>query len=509
MKTFFRFVVACLMLSFWQKTNAAVELSPSARLHKLSMHVRGLPPMAQEQAELSLQTDPGSREKFFALKTDQYLKTREHAARMRFRLSELFQVRTPELQDLDVVDAAGAKRRQSTEFTGRDAMGKLFATLAEQNLSWDTLLTGKTYWLYEYPGIFNVPDPIFPGGDFAFLQALFREMSSPPLRAPPRSEHFNAPSFVEFSPNDERIAGAVTTNRFFVRYTTTNVNKNRRRAAAIYRIFLCDPMSAEVGGSTGDSKHEVIDDLFGDHFAVTSEDIDQIVQAQAVDSHGQDARCMACHYKLDPMGWTFQNIGVALNPTASPGQLVFERKGVGIVRESFKGPGGMAKAMVKQPEYVSCQTRWFWKEFIGKDVELSAARQAELDRAFEARGRRVNDFINYIVNQPEFFRRATAQDFPSIDTVKMVFRRCDGCHINEDSIPEFAVDQIGGSVDSHRDWLTKIRHALSLPDGDPKQMPKGLVRWTPEDRKTLESVKAWLAAGAPGPDGHKQIGVAP
>ena len=51
---------------------------------------------------------------------------------------------------------------------------------------------------------------------------------------------------VSFAENDLRLAGALTTPLFFSRYATTGINKNRRRAAAIFRIFLCDKMTAAI-----------------------------------------------------------------------------------------------------------------------------------------------------------------------------------------------------------------------------------------------------------------------
>jgi hypothetical protein len=125
----------------------------------------------------------------------------------------------------------------------------------------------------------------------------------------------------EFNSSDKRIAGALTTERFFARNINTALNKNRKRAAAVFRIFLCDEMEAAIA-ETDNNFDFLLDLVFPKTGSITSSDAVAVLNNE--NDHGNRADCMSCHYKLDPMGKNFGGSGVSLAPIAFKGALSYE-----------------------------------------------------------------------------------------------------------------------------------------------------------------------------------------
>ena len=408
------------------------------------------------------------------------------------RLDELFRVRTasglPETR-MTREEAESATPGSET----LNAMDLIFENIARKNLSWDTILSEKSYTIPVpgYSGLFTT--------DASFFTPLVPALASIPLPSPiglpsptPTSQQFFT---ARFDKDDPRIAGAVTTARFFGRYSTTNLNRSRGRAAALFRIFLCDDMRASVEPKA-EEEAELLQKAFPPEkhaFAVhrSPPQLDE-------DPHGADPACMACHYKLDPMGRTFFNVSVALSEEPSPGALVYRRDDASLVNLAARGTGDIAKALLAQPEYQRCQVTHFWKWFLRADVPPTTARFQEVAREFEKVGHRANDFIAYLVNQPEFYTDATPSSGTSFLDVKPLLTRCTSCHsgLPEHPVPSFASVPIGGDATTHREQLRLISKKLDLAhDGKKRTMPPKNSAWqvTAEE---IAKVKAWIADGA-------------
>ena len=416
---------------------AAVPLSDAGYLRKLSYHLRGTKPVAAEYGELSRAQFERKTDEFFARKAQEYAASPQAADRMAFRLSERFQIQTPTVApELYRTDSSIRASLSYSRAGFGDALTDLFGRLVRDNLSWDTLLTGKRYTAHRF-GRDDASD------DFAFLSVVKPEMPLP-------SENDDDSSFTasaEFDANDPRVAGALTTARFVNRYATTNVNKNRRRAAAVFRIFLCDPMfpvippppdrkGAALAQAFADQVHESVPAVDG-HAHVTEKQLLDAFTINDEQRHGSDKRCVACHYKLDPMGKTFQAFGVALGPSPTPGGLRFAGIGGRAVNERLRGIGDLGTKLVRQPEYVRCQVNWFWKQFIGADVSLTPERLEDLSAKFEAVGRRTNDFVKVLVTSPEFRERPQADDRVTFARISPYLQRCDSCHAATNDLPMF------------------------------------------------------------------------
>lgn len=385
-----------------------------------------------------------------------------------------------------------------------DALTDLFARLARENLSWDYLLTGKEYNVFKDYRDTNDSSSYYKG-DTEFFRPVASEL--PPLEPVPLTGEYStlndgnlAPATpIRFSSNDQRIAGALTTWRFASRYNTTNVNKNRMRAAAVFRIFLCDPMIPVIPPPP-DRKGDALPNAFsdferlhpkmkenkrGDEFTVTDDR-----------RHGADKLCAACHYKLDPMGRTFLNVGLAMNPEPARGILTFTRGSGELVKRYVTGLGELGQEITKQPEYASCQVEWFWQEFIGKDVILTEKRREELTHQFDQVGRRTNDFIRVLVTSPEFRNPPVKSDTIAFDQVAPLLSRCDSCHAAQGYPPPFS----GGRIS--QETLAKMAFRLSLDEANPHKMP---LDWRDWDQKDIDLIKRWLRQGATGPTGTPLI----
>lgn len=450
------------------------ELSPAHRLRKLSLHLRGVPPSADEYAELGAAKRASRLGEFFEERARRYLAAEQHVGKMVERIDKLFRLRTPmgltETRLLqpqsDPMMVPGAETLNALDLLG--------AEMARENLPWDRLLIASDYLLYSTAGPFAT--------DAQFLRVVAPELGLAPK------------GFLRFTPGpeDKRFAGALTTGRFFTRYGTTNLNRNRGRAAAIFRIFLCDDMRAVVEAKA-EEEAELLEKAFpsppepdGYHRGLTDED-----------PHGKEESCRACHYKLDPMGRAFITSGALLSETPAPGALVYKRADGTLVDVRGGGIRDLAVALAAQPEYARCQVRHFWQWFVRADQLPSESRMEELVTRFEQLGRRTNDFIAYLVNEPEF-RIDDAVDIPTLLDVKEVLGRCDGCHggLTGETVPAFARFPIGGDGEQHRYWIERIVSQLDLAnDGAGRVMPPKESAWQPTAEDVLR-MKAWVSGGA-------------
>lgn len=457
------------------------SLSDAGFLRKASLHIRGIEPSLTEYSTLRSFQNSQARQEFLQNTLRNYLISSESQDRMVFRLSERFQLLTPNADETLFPKNARDVIQESfmSLLVRKDATKDLFARLVRDNLPWDYLLTGKEYNAYPLPEEINNVTEI---NDIDFFSIL-----SPDLEENPPAE--GQSRLIRFPENDLRIAGVLSTPRFLSRYTTTNVNKNRRRAAAVFRIFLCDPMFPIIPPPS-DRKGTYLDKVFNDqdHKGVTESLLERVISLNDAQRHGSDQRCISCHYKLDPMGRTFQNIGLAVSPQPSPGALAYARpQSNQKVNIKLRGLGDLGKEITKQPEYVSCQIDWFWQEFIGSDIPLRPDRKQELISQFESVGRKTNDFIRLLISSPEFRTKPRPQDRISFFQVQPLLQRCDNCHSSEPNIPSFAEGKF-----SHRDML-EIKFRLNAPDGHRRKMPRDWTKWNPQD---LQLLKTWINQGA-------------
>ncbi|MEQ1875717.1 MAG: hypothetical protein ABL958_03665 [Bdellovibrionia bacterium] len=446
-------------------------LTPAARLKKLSRMIRGTDPQVVEYGLLQKAVAKGEAEKYFADTTVGYLATPNHAGKMINRLEALFQLRT----------GAQPPEHGVRSDIGQSATEEIFKRVSSENLSWDELLVSKRYVIYSSVA--------------ATESEFFRLVFDFPMSSEDTT--------ITGEADDPRLAGAVTTLRFANRYTNSTTNKNRRRAAAIFRIFLCDPMRPAVDVDQGE-----ISKLFDLAF-----DKEQIavqthkVATAGIDPHGADPKCVTCHYKLDPMGRFFSGMGSSLGPAPTKGRLVYKRKDGTRVDIEGRGLGDMALAVTKQPEYVECQVSHFWKWFITSAWPLTSSVKAELVAKFDELGRKPNDFIKYLVTRKEFTEapEENAQPVMFMSKIAPVFKRCNECHKEMDDFPDFTQLPLGGSKDLNVVWLKKISKMIDLPNnGANRVMPPANAGWDLTNDE-ITDIKRWIEYQAKDENGNPSV----
>ena len=474
----------------------ADDLADATYLRKLSFHLRGYQPLPAEYSALSSSAD---HQLFLDAKIKEYLASEDHSERMLFRLSNMFSFKTPSNRDNQV------EQRKTAYGYGyspvyQDAASDLFRRMGKENLSWDQLLVGKSYM------VFKSTNPTYSGqtgSDFSFLSGVTPDLEA---YADDGNDSYSVDSRVSpldgkriplsFDANDARFAGALTTNRFGGRYRNSALNKNRRRAAAVFRIFLCDSMSQGFVQEL-DKKEAHLDSVFETDGSLSEEQLkENLKNSSAEAQHGKNQSCIGCHYKLDPMGKTFQAMTDVLDDSPAPGALSYKRKNGQAVHVPVRGIGELGKAITQQPEYVNCQVDWFWKEFIGANMPLTDDRRAELVQSFNGVGRHTNDFISILLKSPEFRQRPKSSEFISFGRVQPLLKRCDSCHDSDPSAsaPSFAtMPYMDGPVDETVSWLKTMQKRINLPTDAKDHMPRRSEEWSAAD---IQLLKTWLATGA-------------
>lgn len=466
-------------------------LDANARLRRLSLITRGRDAGNYEKASL-LRTVPGAQEKWFAKKAKEYTSSDEFQDKMMSNLSKLFRIREP-------------RTSYNTRVT---SMHLLFHKILSENLSWDNILTSQTFAIAK--------DSNLAGGINYYKGAISEEK----LRG--LEDYFNVGVLnqiekemgngsnvdgidwnnkgVPVESDSPRIAGVLTDPHFLERYWTTPINQNRKRAAAIFRIFLCDEMRAVILPDA--SALKAIEEAGLDKSSGGAGPMSK-AQTSLAARHATDQKCATCHTKLDPLANVFRSGSNRLPSRPIPGALTYKRRSGELVQVPFRTAQELAQALVKQPEYASCQVRHFWDWFIGSDVALSPEMETNLVQKFNEVGRRPREFANYLVNLKDFY------NFPKLTLDKIEYRHvggllrdCQSCHDMEVEAPRLSKLPFDDSLMTSHDRIVEkvIQNLDLLGDGGKASMPPQRAGWkvNTADRARL---MAWLANGAPDDNG--------
>jgi len=491
-----RMFLSSVVFSVSLFASAGTPAQTETYFFKISKSLRGIPPTMEEREAFAQAVQAGTTEAFLAQKTQEYFADNKFTFKLKQKVDELL------------------KLRQQTEFdkapnqTGT-AYDLLVSDIIQKNSSWDQLLLAKSYrymtlppgdfpsFSYDQDAFFMIPSQ----GDTSYPS--FEEYFSPE-KTPKVIEHS-----VTFTPDDQRVAGIVTTPRFFGRYVNTALNKNRRRAAAVFRVFLCDSMAPSVPAADNQGEKQDFDTIFPGHSSYAEEDIRRNTLA---DVHGQLMDCKACHYKLDPLGQVFGFSAATLSPMAAPGALAFKGQDGRDVSIPLRGLGDMAQALTQQPEYLKCQVRHFWRWYIGKDVPVSRHKEQELVRKFEDLGRKPHDFISYLVSLPEFKERplALTEDQLLARRAVSIMKNCNDCHQSQDKDPDMRNWDLtdlpySQDPDERKDAIRLLRKNLDIDhDGAGKKMPPKDSLWK-LSQDDFNILRDWLNHGAPDFEGKPQV----
>lgn len=487
MKTF----TLLLALISCAQVAVATPASPETQLLKLSKSIRGEPASYADRGLLQAAVAQGKTDEFLKQKTQEYLKSSQFNLKLKQKVDELIRL-IPQTRPLSSEYALGPGATPS-------AYDLFVENLIAQNLSWDELLTGKSYRSNTNGSFLNSEKRFYEiltgnySSDIPFEDAFTIEK-----RILPVNEYV-------FSKQDPRIAGILTTPRFFDRYVNTALNKNRRRAAAIFRIFMCDTMIPTVPAQDSKSQKTDYDTILPNHSNVSE---GQIRKSIAGNVHGQQADCMSCHSKLDPMGQTFGFSAATAGIKASPGALHFTGYDGRAVDIKVSGLGQLGEEIVKQPEYVKCQVSNFWRWYIGKDVPLTQAREDELTKVFNQVGRKPKDFVAHLVTLPEFTAKPailTEDQILSRRVVK-IFKNCNSCHDSTDE-DVWDLTDLPYSRDARlrERKINALKKVLDIDgDGRKAEMPPEDSLWQ-LSQDEFATIKKWMERGSPDFTGKPQI----
>ncbi|MEN0059959.1 MAG: DUF1588 domain-containing protein, partial [Bdellovibrio sp.] len=455
-------------LPAWSQTS-----SYDTQLMKLSRALKGEPPSLEERQQLEQAKHEKNEETFLKQITQKYLQDPKFSSKLKFKVDELFYL-IPQIEPLSM--------QYNTSDMSPSSYNFFIQNIIDNNLNWDTLLTGKSYKEYFSPNKNNV-----------FFRALDKNFSSPTDIQILLQEDSKI-SEITFSENEQRVAGIITTPRFFHRYANTALNKNRRRAAAVFRIFLCDSMVATAPPANSETEKRDFDILLPSHRNTE----ESIRGSLAATIHGEQADCMKCHYKLDPLGKVFALSQTTLGGRPSPGALRYQGTQGRKVDIPLQGFGDMAEQITRQPEYAECQVNHFWRWYVGQDVPISQDMMEDLVRVFNQVGRRPKDFIAHLTTLPEFKQKPLLLSQAQIISrrVSNLFKSCDSCHDSQGAtIRSLSKFPYGSSREEIVETLNKVKESLDLDHGGMKKtMPPKESKWQ-LSAQDYTLIRRWLELG--------------
>lgn len=474
------------------------QLNNPETLKRASFVIRGHGPSPAEYRALDKVT-PADRPAAIADTSARWVMTDDFVSRMTNNLSYLFRIKPPSNQD-------GTPARYST-------LHLLFDRIVREDRSWDELLVSGTVGLTNQDrgdglaGVDFFRNAANPD-ELAKLNAYLRDNRIAALATLTTGNTQTFQADPSTSPaldfTSDRVAGVLSDPHFASRFPTNPVNQNRKRAAAIFRIFLCDEMQAVTLPDEAVQK-----DLDAVGFDGQANSTGGAVHGG--DVHATDPKCSSCHYKLDPLANVFRGVSDHLPSRTSPGALTFKRRTGELVSIPFNSARELGRALTQQPEYASCQVRHFWDWFVGEDVVMNERVEADLLREFDRVGRRPREFARYLVNLPEFRSFPILRpDTINVNHVSRLLRDCTACHTTEKAAPDyrqipflrFGVDMPAEMNQRMHDYnLDALVTTLDLlGDGSKVTMPPLIAGWhvSSADRTRL---LAWLGNGAPDASG--------
>lgn len=210
--------------------------------------------------------------------------------------------------------------------------------------------------------------------------------------------------------NDDRpMAGVLSTNSMWWRYSSTSSNANRGRANAVSRILLC-------------SDYLVRPIEF-------DRDVNLLDAGAVSDALANNPGCVACHHSLDPLasyfwGFFYYNYTSKLDITEYHPEREFLWESYTGVAPSYHGEPGYTLAdlgdqIARDPRLIECAVEQAWELLLQRETLLDdtdplvAHREVFLDSGLTMRS-----LVRSILGSPEY--RSGPTDDPRAVPLKMV-----------------------------------------------------------------------------------------
>ncbi len=291
------------------------------------------------------------------------------------------------------------------------------------------------------------------------------------------------------------------------------------KAAAFFRIYLCDDMQQVALPGPGSKSQEVFKIIHMPQAAsaptsglesapppptsVTT----TLLSAEAMKAkqHVQP-QCLGCHSKLDPMESIYNNKFKRLSPTNAapiPFNFVYDDYTGKSITITVPNIDDLPTVISKQPQYIRCQSEKFWNWYIGTDVPLSPKNRADLEKVYVANESKPLEIIKYLVNLKSYTSDSFLSEPRQFNNVRPIFQKCHGCHKSDTTIPSLLETpfNLNRTTDAEKmaDHFDIMKSIVKLTNilGDQKgiKMPTKDAGWkiSEAERKTL--IK-WIAEGA-------------
>lgn len=506
MKPFFLiFFLNCLVTS-------AQNLGVEEKLKKLSIVIRGKLPSQGEYRDVSEKSKSVMPEIVLKDKLNEYLKSKEFALKFSNKVSDMFRMdQAPfnynfKMDYTQYPDVPMSIASENYKYP-YSAFHLLIREILETNSPWSDILNRKNYFIFHRK----------PGFDIGQQQLLFYSALNPKLvdSNSVLLEDFTATNMdtsfsddsnsysgvrISFPENDKRVAGVLTTPSFMMRYSTTAVNSNRRRAAAVFRTFLCKDMVASIPVPSKDGVDENKKlALAGEGQYSESDIVDHIKMVQI---HGQNVDCQFCHKQLDPLGDLFNFSPARLNAAASFGGLNYYNEEGVFVKKPVDGIGNLGAVITNERDYFSCQVKHFWTWIHGENSLITPAQEIELVSTFKAMNQKPQDFIRYLVLKDEFYapKKYTEAQLSAISAFKTL-KKCQSCHNQQNEnfeIQDLDWYQLVGNKQSidRAVWIKELKKVFQKGSMPPEEAQKDFTDGE------LGRLKNWLSQGAPDFEGN-------
>lgn len=278
-------------------------------------------------------------------------------------------------------------------------------------------------------------------------------------------------------------SGLFSSTVFLNHRWNTDLNQNRKRSAAFYRIMICDSMTPALDRETEKQRENRMARGLFDEDVITAN-----LKQVHLNRHATQADCASCHKKLDPVGKVFRSFEQGISNVPLKGALLFSDASESLNKMNVDDFHDLTTKTVKLDRYFDCQLSWFLEILLGQDFKASTGRLIELTRQIENRKRKIRDVIEEVLMIPEFRNISLNVTEPeSLKQAKLVFENCKECHSSFFSMrPELLKSKLG-----------RIAICMDLAnDGRNRQMPPSDHYWHP-GQDEIQQINSWIRQGAP------------
>ncbi len=278
-------------------------------------------------------------------------------------------------------------------------------------------------------------------------------------------------------------SGLFSSTVFLNHRWNTDLNQNRKRSAAFYRIMICDSMTPALDRETERQRENRMARGIFDEEVITAN-----VKQAHLNRHATQTDCASCHKKLDPVGRVFRAFEQGVSNVSLKGALLYSDASEDLNKMNVENFQDLTTKTVKLSRYFDCQLSWFLEILLGQDFKVSTGRLVELTRQIENKKRKIRDVIEEILMLPEFRNISSELNEPeTLKQAKLVFENCKECHSSFFSMrPELLKAK-----------LNRIATCMDLAnEGKNAQMPPSDHYWRPEASE-VQQINTWIRQGAP------------